>query len=567
MSTSEHSPQDTETTIPNFVRDRVRADIEAGATLHTRFPPEPNGYLHIGHAKSICLNFGLANDLGGLCNLRFDDTNPVAEDQEFVDSIQDDVRWLGFDWQERLYFASDYFERLFACAVQLIEAGKAYVDSLSLDEIREYRGNFYTPGKASPYRERSVDENLELFKQMRAGVFADGAHVLRAKIDMASPNLNMRDPLLYRIRHVHHHRTGDAWPIYPMYDFAHGLCDAFENISHSICTLEFEAHRPLYEWLLEALNFEQQPQQIEFARLNLSYTVLSKRKLKQLVTENHVEGWDDPRMPTLVGMRRRGIPPQAIRDFCERIGVSKRDGVVDVTLFEHAIRSTLEHSSKRMMAVLKPLKVVIENIGETERIELEAPFHPEITEFGSRTLHLTREIWIEQDDFMEEPMKKWFRLAPGKEVRLRYACLLTCERVIHDAQGNVIELRCTWDPESKGGRSPDGRKVKGTLHWISTLDACNATVKLYDRLFTSEAPGHGHEGENTYLRDLNPDSLAIHHEAKLEASILALPAGETVQWERLGYFTRDTNTEAPVFLRTIALKDSWAKLQKKQTGA
>ncbi|MCB9556511.1 MAG: glutamine--tRNA ligase/YqeY domain fusion protein [Deltaproteobacteria bacterium] len=548
----------------NFVRERIASDLAAGLNdgrVATRFPPEPNGYLHIGHAKSICLNFGMADEFAGTCNLRFDDTNPEAEDTEYVDAIREDVRWLGFDWQEREFFASDYFERLYQFAIELIKAGKAYVCSLPADKVREYRGNFYQPGKDSPDRGRSIEENLELFARMRAGEFADGQYTLRAKIDMQSANLNLRDPPIYRIKRVDHHRTGNAWPIYPMYDFAHGLSDALEGITHSICTLEFEDHRPLYDWFLDNLEVPARPQQIEFARLNLTYTVMSKRKLAQLVRERLVDGWNDPRMPTLCGMRRRGYTPEAIRAFVERIGVAKRDGVVDVSLLEHAVREDLNARCPRLMGVLRPLKLTIENFPAGRSEMIEAPLFPDEPERGNRTLRLTRTVYVERDDFREEAPRKWFRLAPGKEVRLRYACLVTCTDVVRDADGNVVELLCRWDPESLGGKSPDGRKVKGTLHWVSADHAIDAEIRLYDRLFNVENPAaEGHD----FHEFINPDALEVITDAKLEPRLGEMSPGEHVQFERLGYFCADQPHEGmTVFNRTIGLRDSWAKLEKK----
>ncbi|MGD8826210.1 MAG: glutamine--tRNA ligase/YqeY domain fusion protein [Myxococcales bacterium] len=554
---------------PNFIHDLVCEDIRSGkhgGVVVTRFPPEPNGYLHIGHAKSICLNFttaGLSDN--GRCHLRFDDTNPEAEDVEYVESIRRDVRWLGFDWGSHEYFASDYFERLYECAVDLIERGLAYVDSQSLAEIREGRGDFYRPGVDSPFRNRSVQESLDLFARMRTGEFEEGDHVLRAKIDMASKDVNLRDPLMYRIRKVTHHRTGDDWCIYPMYDYAHPMSDAFEGVTHSICTLEFAHHNPLYQWFVSHFDFDPVPWQYEFARLNLTYTVMSKRLLKRLVEEGHVSGWDDPRMPTIAGMRRRGYTPAAIRRFAERIGVSRRDSIVDVGLLEHALREDLNATSPRTMAVLRPLKLVIENLSEGEEIELTAPYSPDDPSFGARRLHLTREIFIEQDDFMEEPMKKWFRLAPGKEVRLRYGALVTCHDAVKDDAGDIVELRCTWDPESKGGNAPDGRRVRGTIHWVSAKHAVDAEVRLYDRLFNEENPlDEAHEGD--FTDRINPASLQIIHGAKLEPSLGGRGPGERVQFERLGYFVVDSDStpDRPVYNRTIQLKDSWAKLAAKR---
>ena len=548
----------------DFIRDIVIADNASGkhaGRVATRFPPEPNGYLHIGHAKSICLNFGIANDFGGTCNLRFDDTNPVTEDTEYVDSIQEDVKWLGFTWDDRLFYASDYFEKLYACAVQLIEKGLAYVDSLTADEMREHRGTFAVPGTNSPYRERTVAENLDLFARMRAGEFPDGAHTLRAKIDMASPNINMRDPALYRIRRAHHHRTGDTWCIYPMYDYAHPLSDAFERITHSICTLEFEAHRPLYDWLIANLDLPGQPQQIEFARLNITYTVLSKRKLLQLVNEKHVDGWDDPRMPTLSGLRRRGFTPQALRRFCEEIGVVKRETVIEAGLLEFCVREDLNKTAPRAMAVLRPLKVVIENYPEGQSEDMDVINNPEDASAGTRKVPFGRELYIERDDFMEDPPKKFFRLAPGREVRLRNAYLVTCTSVVKNATGEITELRCTYDPATRGGDAPDGRKVKATLHWVSAAHAVNSEVRLYDRLFAAEFPG---AGDTDFLTQMNPNSLDRITDAKLEPSLATHPAGTRVQFERLGYFCvdPDSTATAPVFNRTVTLKDSWAKLQQ-----
>ena len=553
---------------PNFIHELVEADLrdgKHGGQVVTRFPPEPNGYLHIGHAKSICLNFTTAElSDQGRCHLRFDDTNPEAEDTEYVESIREDVRWLGFDWGSHEYFASDYFERLYDRAVDLIKRGFAYVDSQSLEEIREGRGDFYRPGVNSPFRDRSAQESMDLLARMRDGEFEEGAHVLRAKIDMASKDVNLRDPLMYRIRKVTHHRTGDDWCIYPMYDYAHPMSDAFEGVTHSVCTLEFAHHNPLYQWFVSHFDFDPMPWQYEFARLNLTYTVMSKRLLKRLVEEERVSGWDDPRMPTVAGMRRRGYTPAAIRRFAERIGVSRRDSVVDVGLLEHALREDLNATSPRTMAVLRPLKLVIDNFPDGEEVELDAPFSPNDQSFGSRKLHLTREVFIERDDFMEEPMKKWFRLAPGREVRLRYGALVTCNEVVKDDAGNVVELRCTWDPESKGGNAPDGRKVRGTIHWVSAKHAVDAEVRLYDRLFNDENPlDEAHEGD--FTDRINPTSLEVLNDAKLEPNLAARGPGERVQFERLGYFVVDPDStrDRPVYNRTIQLKDSWAKLAKK----
>ena len=549
----------------DFIRTIVAEDVRTdkhGGRVATRFPPEPNGYLHIGHAKSICLNFGVAAEFGGTCNLRFDDTNPTTEDVEYVESIKEDVRWLGFEWQGEPRYASDYFEQLYDYAVHLIRRGLAYVDSLSADEMRQYRGTLTQPGQNSPYRDRSVDENLDLFARMRAGEFADGEHVLRAKIDMASPNVNMRDPVLYRIRRAHHHRTGDTWCIYPMYDFAHPPSDAIELITHSLCTLEFEDHRPLYDWLVENLPVPGRPQQIEFARLNLTYTVMSKRKLLELVQEGHVNGWDDPRMPTIVGMRRRGYTPEAIRAFCDRIGVAKRENVVDVALLEHAIREDLNRRAQRVMGVLNPLRLVIENYPEDRTEEFEVVNNPEDATAGTRKVPFSRVLYIERDDFMENPPKKFFRLAPGREVRLRGAYFVTCSGVVKDsASGEIVELRCTYDPATRGGDAPDGRKVKATLHWVSSAHALDVEVRLYDRLFNSEAPGATHD----YKADLNPASLQVLRGCKLEPSVAASAAGTRYQFERLGYFCvdRDSTSGRLVFNRTVTLKDTWAKIAQR----
>jgi glutaminyl-tRNA synthetase len=548
----------------DFIRTIISEDLAEGrhgGRVATRFPPEPNGYLHIGHAKSICLNFGVARDYGGTCNLRFDDTNPVKEDVEYVDSIKEDVRWLGFEW-DSLHFASDYFEELYGYALELIASNKAYVDSQSSVEIRHNRGSLTEPGKDSPYRSRSVAENLNLFKRMRAGEFADGAHVLRAKIDMASPNINMRDPVLYRIKRAHHHRTGDAWCIYPMYDFAHPPSDALERITHSLCTLEFEDHRPLYDWLIDSLPVPAKPQQIEFARLNLTYTVMSKRTLLELVQEGRVSGWDDPRMPTLVGMRRRGYPPEAIRNFCERIGVAKRENLIDVALLEHAVREELNNSAPRVMGVLRPRRVVIENYPEGQTEYVDVVNNPEDPAAGTRQVPFSRELYLEQDDFREDPPKKFFRLAPGREVRLRCAYFIRCTGVVKDpVTGEVIELRCTYDPATRGGDAPDGRKVKATLHWVSAAHAVNAEVRLYDRLFKTEEPGK----TDDYRTDLNPASLEVVRDAKVEPSAAQAQAGTRFQFERIGYFCadRDTSPERPVFNRTVTLKDSWARIDQK----
>jgi len=551
----------------DFIREQIRADLAAGvhSRIVTRFPPEPNGYLHIGHAKSICLNFGLAASFAGRCHLRMDDTNPEKESEEYAEAIKAAVRWLGFDWGEHLYYASAYYERLYAFAEELINKGLAYVDSLDAETLRTYRGTLTEPGKESPYRNRSVAENLDLFRRMRAGEFADGAHTLRARIDMAAPNMNLRDPVIYRIQRVPHYRTGEAWCIYPMYDFAHPLSDALEGITHSICTLEFEDHRPLYDWFIANLEVPSRPRQIEFARLNLSYTVMSKRKLLQLVSEGHVSGWDDPRMPTLVGMRRRGYPAAAIRAFCERIGVGKSDSWIDMTVLEDCVREELNCTAPRALAVLNPLKVVISNYPEGASEEFELPNHPQDPAFGSRRVPFSGELYIERDDFMENPPKKFFRLFPGAEVRLRGAYFIRCDQVIRDAAGEVIELRCSYDPASRGGASPDGRKVKGTIHWVSAPHARRGEVRLYDRLFLSPAPG---TGGRDFRDDLNPASCEILRPCFLEPGLAEAPPGTCFQFERLGYFCLDPDTaraEVPVFNRTATLRDSWAR--QEQTGA
>ena len=570
---SEHTPAaaaaattaDTARAGVDFIRARILQDNASGrfgGKVHTRFPPEPNGYLHLGHAKSICLNFGVAKEFHGQCNLRFDDTNPTKEDTEYVDAIREDVRWLGGDWQDREFYASDYFERLYQYAEQLIQMGKAYVDDLSAEEIRRYRGTLTEPGRESPWRNRSVEENLDLFRRMRAGEFPDGAHVLRAKIDMASPNLVMRDPTLYRIRHAAHHRTGNIWCIYPMYDYTHCLSDSMEGITHSLCTLEFVNNRELYDWVLNALGVYH-PQQIEFARLNLTYTVLSKRKLIQLVKEGHVSGWDDPRMPTLSGLRRRGVPPEALRQFCARIGLARADSTVDYAMLEFCIRERLNACAKRVMAVLDPIKVVIENYPEGQVEELDMPFHPEDPAYGSRKTPFARELYIERDDFRLEPPKKYHRLSPGAEVRLRYAYLLTCREAVLNDDGSVRELRCVYDPQSRGGQSPDGRKVKGTIHWVAADSAVPAEVRLYSQLFATEHPDEAPEGK-TFLDNLNPQSLQVT-QGLLEPAAAALQDGEAVQFERLGYFCKDKDSTnaRPVFNRTATLRDTWAKLERK----
>ncbi len=564
-----NTPVDSENTTADdsaprdFIRDIVYDDLGAGRypLVVTRFPPEPNGYLHIGHAKSICLNFGIAEDFSGRCHLRFDDTNPTKEEQEYIDAIQEDVRWLGFDWGEHLYYTSDYFEQLYDWAEHLINQGLAYVDDLTADEIREHRGTLTEPGTNSPYRDRTVDENLDLFRRMRAGEFENGAKVLRAKIDMASGNINLRDPVIYRIMHAEHPRTGSAWCIYPNYDFAHGQSDAIENITHSICTLEFEDHRPLYDWLIKNLPVPSEPRQYEFARLNLTYTVLSKRRLMQLVSNGQVEGWDDPRMPTISGYRRRGYPAAAIRDFAGRIGVSKANATVEVQTLEACVRENLNQQAERRMAVLKPLKVMIENYPEDQTEELVALNNPNDETAGSRKVPFSREFYIEQDDFMEDPPKKFFRLAPGREVRLRYAYFVTCTEVIKDDNSQVTELRCTYDPATKGGNAPDGRKVKATLHWVSAEHAIDAQIREYEHLFTAEIPG----ADGEFLNDINPDSLTIVENCKLEPALQDASEGETVQFERVGYFCldKDTSTEKMIFNKTIGLRDTWAKTQAK----
>ncbi|MBW2568549.1 MAG: glutamine--tRNA ligase/YqeY domain fusion protein [Deltaproteobacteria bacterium] len=554
----------------NFIRNIIAEDLKANKNngrIVTRFPPEPNGCLHIGHAKSICLNFGIAAEhTGGVCNLRFDDTDPVKEDIEYVESIKSDVRWLGFDWGSRLYYTSDYFEKLYQYAVQLIKKGKAYICSLSAEEIRKYRGTLIEPGEDSPYRNRSIEENLDMFERMRTGEFEDGEHVLRAKIDMSSPNLNMRDPVIYRIKHMEHHRTGDRWCIYPMYDYAHCLSDSIEGITHSLCTLEFEDHRSLYDWILDELNADCHPRQIEFARLNLTYTVMSKRKLLKLVGQKHVSGWDDPRMPTLSGMRRRGYTPESIRAFCERIGIAKKESIVDFALLEHCIREDLNERSSRVMGVLHPLRVVIENYPKDLTEELEAQNHPTNPDMGTRKVPFSRVLYIEQDDFREDPPKKFFRLAPGREVRLRYAYYIKCERVIKDETGKIIELRCTYDPETKGGWSSDGRKVRGTLHWVSASHATKAEVRLYDRQFIKENPTKGKDNAD-FMDCLNPNSLKILTSCYVEPSIAGAKPGSRYQFERLGYFcvdSVDSHEGALVFNRTATLRDSWARIEKKQ---
>jgi glutaminyl-tRNA synthetase len=545
----------------DFIRDIVEADLEAKrvATVVTRFPPEPNGYLHIGHAKSICLNFGVAQEFGGRCHLRFDDTNPVKEEQEFIDAIERDVRWLGFDWGPHLHHASDYFEQLYRWAEHLIDTGKAYVDDTPAAEMQAMRGTLTEPGRNSPYRDRSREESLDLFRRMRAGEFPNGARVLRAKIDMAAGNINLRDPVLYRILHVAHPRTGTAWSIYPTYDFAHGQSDAIEGITHSVCTLEFEDHRPLYDWLLDNLPVPSRPRQYEFARLNIAYTVLSKRVLTQLVAQGHVAGWDDPRMPTLAGLRRRGIPAEAIRNFIRRVGVGRANSVVEIAMFDHAVREILNKSAPRRMAVLRPLKIVIENYPEGQTEDLEAVNNPEDPAAGTRTIRFGRELYVEREDFMEDPPKKFYRLSPGKEVRLRYAYLITCREAVKDATGEIVELRCTYDPATRGGNAPDGRKVQATLHWVAAADAVSAEIRLYDNLFRRPAPG----ADGDVFADINPESLEVLPDARVEPALAAVPPGEPVQFERQGYFCRDPDSTPDhlVFNRTVGLRDSWAKAQ------
>ena len=552
--------EDAPVPVANFIREIVRTDIEEGrhANIVTRFPPEPNGYLHIGHAKSICLNFGIAEEFGGRCHLRFDDTNPAKEEQEYIDAIQRDVRWLGFDWGEHLHYASDYFEQLYAWAEHLIENGDAYVDDQTADEMRAARGTLTAPGTNSPFRDRSPEENLDLFRRMRAGEFPNGARVLRAKIDMSSGNINLRDPVLYRIIHTAHPRTGTKWCIYPNYDFAHGQSDAIEGITHSLCTLEFEDHRPLYDWLLEHLPVPSRPRQTEFARLNIAYTVLSKRVLTQLVRDGHVSGWDDPRMPSIAGLRRRGVPPEALRDFINRVGVSRANSAVEVAMFDACVREYLNKAASRYMAVLRPLKVVIENYPEGDGEDLDAVNNPEDPEAGSRKVPFSRELYIEQEDFMEDPPKKFFRLSPGKEVRLRYAYFITCREAVKNEAGEVIELRCTYDPETRGGNAPDGRKVKATLHWVSASHAKAADVRIYNPLFTRPDPG----ADGDPIADLNPDSVEVISNAQLEPALGAAAVGETLQFERLGYFCRDSDAGL-TFNRTVGLRDTWAKEQKK----
>ena len=569
MSEEKNVPHD-------FIRQIVAADIAAGKNggrVHTRFPPEPNGYLHIGHAKSICLNFGIAEEFGGLCNLRFDDTNPEKEDVEYINAIKEDVRWLGYDWEDREYYASDYFEQLYEWAEYLIKQGKAYVDDLSPEEISEYRGKairdgdkiITPPGKNSPYRDRSVEENLDLFRRMRAGEFPDGTKTLRAKIDMSHPNINMRDPVMYRIMRATHPRTGDEWCIYPTYDWAHGQSDAIEGITHSLCTLEFEVHRPLYDWFLDNLPVPHRPRQIEFSRLNLTYTVLSKRRLLQLVEEGHVNGWDDPRMPTIAGLRRRGYTPESIRDFCSRIGVTKAEGIVEYELLEYCLRQDLNKRAERRMAVLHPLKVVIDNYPEDQVEELEAVNNPEDPSAGTRMVPFSKVLYIERDDFMENPVPKFYRLAPGREVRLRYAYFIRCTDVVKDEAGNIVEIHATYDPATRGGDAPDGRKVKATLHWVSAAHAIAAEVRLYDRLFKAKNPLQVEDGKD-WLDNLNPESLVVLTGCKLEPSLAEVSPGDRFQFERVGYFCVDPDSKPgrPVFNRTATLRDTWAKIKKRQ---
>jgi len=557
---------DTLPAATDFIREAINEDLTNGRydRVQTRFPPEPNGYLHIGHAKAICINFGIARDYGGACNLRFDDTNPVKEDTEYVDAIQEDIRWLGFDWGEQVLYASDYFEQLYQYALKLVRDGKAYVDDLSADEIRAYRGTLTEPGKESPYRNRSIEENLELFQKMRNGDFPDGSRVLRARIDMAASNMNLRDPVMYRILHAEHHRTGDQWSIYPMYDFAHGQSDSIENISHSLCSLEFQDHRPLYDWFVQELGIFH-PRQLEFSRLNLTYTLMSKRKLIRLVKEKHVSGWDDPRMPTLSGMRRRGFPAASVVDFCDKIGIAKSDNLVDIALLEHCVRQELNLKAPRVMGVLNPIKLVITNYPEDLVEELDAINNPEDASMGMRKLPFARELYIEADDFRESPPPKYYRLAPGREVRLRYAYFVKCVDVIKDAGGNILEVQCTYDPETRGGDAPDGRKVKSTIHWVSARHALQAEVRLYDRLFNKEKPEETEEGED-FLSNLNPDSLQVLTNCFVEPNLAAAMPGSTYQFERQGYFCVDPDTVDGklVFNRTVALRDTWAKIEARQ---
>jgi glutaminyl-tRNA synthetase len=566
MALDTPNTEDDATTAKDFIRKAIEEDLRSGAYDHvqTRWPPEPNGYIHIGHAKAINLNFGVAEEYGGKCNLRFDDTNPTKEEMEYVESIMNDIKWLGFDWEDRLFFASDYFDQLYEWAVKLIKDGKAYVDHLTADEIREYRGTLTEPGKESPYRNRSIEENLDLFERMKNGEFPDGECVLRAKIDMASPNINMRDPVLYRILHADHYRTGDKWCIYPTYDFQHGQSDSIEGITHSLCTLEFEDHRPLYDWFVDQLG-NHKGRQIEFAPFDMTYTLLSKRFMRRLVFEKHVSGWDDPRMPTLSGLRRRGYTPESIRDLMDQVGMAKANSTVDIKMLEYCVRQDLNLHSPRVMAVLRPLRVVITNYPEGEKEMVEAVNNPEDPDAGSRDVPFSRVLYIEQDDFMEDPPKKFYRLAPGREVRLRYAYFIKCEEVVKDDKGNVVELRCTYDPETRGGYAPDGRKVKATLHWVSADHALDAEVRLYDYLFTKPNPGEVEEGQD-FIDNLNPNSLDILGGCKVEPSLAGVPAGNRYQFERLGYFCVDPDSETGklVFNRTVTLRDQWAKIQKQQ---
>ena len=576
MSTSREIPESTAGTndLPppksHFIRDIILRDVQSnknGGRVRTRFPPEPNGYLHFGHSKAIHLNFGLAKEFGGKCNLRFDDTNPHKEETEYVESMIEDLRWLGADWEDRLSYASDYFEQLYAWAVQIIEAGKAYVCDLTAEQVRAYRGTLNQPGRESPFRGRSVEENLVLFERMREGDFQDGSRTLRAKIEMASPNLNMRDPIMYRILHTEHHRTGNKWCIYPTYDYAHGQCDSVEGITHSICTLEFEDHRPLYDWFIEQLGIHH-PQQIEFDRFNLTYTILSKRKLLQLVRDGHVRGWDDPRMPTICGARRRGYTPEAFRNLCSRIGVSKTTGIVELSLLEHCVREDLNRRAHRVMAVLRPLRMVIENHPDGLVEELEAVNNPEDANAGTRKVPFSRVLYIEREDFREDPPKKFYRLSPGREVRLRYGYLVTCRDVIKDASGNIVELRCTYDPETRGGNTPDGRKVKSTIHWVSAAHSVEAEARLYDTLFGKEDANEVGDGED-FTANLNPNSLEVVEPCRIEPSLRSAPVGALYQFERLGYFCvdPDSTSEKLVFNRTATLRDTWAKIERKQKGA
>jgi len=553
------SAEDENTTPTNFIRNIIQDDLDSGkhSSVQTRFPPEPNGYLHIGHAKSICLNFGIAQDFKGKCNLRFDDTNPEKEDNEYVNAIISDIEWLDFQWNN-LHYSSDYFQQLYDFAVELIKQGKAYVDSLSAEEIREYRGTLKEPGKNSPDRQHSIDENLDLFSRMRSGEFKDGEYLLRAKIDMSSPNINMRDPALYRIKHAHHQRTGDEWPIYPMYDYTHCISDALENITHSLCTLEFEDHRPLYDWVLDEVKTASHPQQIEFARLQLKYTITSKRKLNQLVSDGHVDGWDDPRLPTISGLRRRGYTPSAIKDFCDRIGVTKKDSFIEVAVLENSIREDLNEHAIRVMGVLNPLKVTIENYPDGQNEELIAQNHPQKPEMGTRNISFSKVIYIERNDFLEDAPKKFFRLSVGREVRLRYAYYITCTDFIKDENGEVIELICQYDPTTKGGSSPDGRKVKGTIHWVSAEYAIDAKINLYDRLFTHPNPA----ATDDFTEHLNPDSLQVLDNCKLEPALADAVTDVHYQFERTGYFVRDARSEDLTFNRTVSLRDAWAKIDK-----